>query len=133
MEIFSWLAEQRIQEAMTRGEFQNLPGHGKPLEIEDLSGVPEDLRVSYKLMKNAGVLPEELTLRAECVTLEELLAVCRRSGNDDSEEERSLERRLSLKRIRLQELLRQRGMDNSAAFQQYGDQIRDQMLREDEQ
>ncbi|MFC3746729.1 DnaJ family domain-containing protein [Paenibacillus sp. GCM10012306] len=132
MEIFSWLAEQRIQEAMTRGEFQNLPGHGKPLEIEDLSGVPEDLRMSYKLMKNAGVLPEELTLRAECVTLEELLAACRRSGNDDSEEGKALERRLSLKRIRLQELLRQRGMDNSAAFQQYGNQIQEQMLREEE-
>lgn len=46
MAILSWLAEQRIQEAMRSGEFANLPGHGKPLELEDLSGVPEDLRMS---------------------------------------------------------------------------------------
>lgn len=95
--MLSWLAEQRIQEAMRNGEFADLPGHGKPLELEDLSGVPEELRMSFKIMKNAGVLPEELTLRAECVTLEELLAACRRSGNADSAEQKSLESKLSVK------------------------------------
>ncbi|WP_039839023.1 DUF1992 domain-containing protein, partial [Paenibacillus sonchi] len=66
MSILSWLAEQRIQEAMRSGEFDKLPGHGKPLELEDLSGVPDELRMSFKIMKNAGLLPEEITLRKEC-------------------------------------------------------------------
>lgn len=120
MAIMSWLAEQRIEEAMRKGEFRNLPGHGKPLELEDLSGVPDDLRISYKIMKNAGLLPEELQLRAECATLENLLAACHSGAG----EKRELGRRLTEKKLRLEELLRQRGLDGSAAFAQYGEQIR---------
>lgn len=123
MAILSWLAEQRIQEAMRSGEFANLPGHGKPLELEDLSGVPEELRMSYKIMKNAGLLPEELTLRAECVTLEELLVACHRSGNNDTGERKELETKLSLKRLRLQQLLQERGLEGNAAYADYGDAI----------
>ncbi|KHL92533.1 molecular chaperone DnaJ [Paenibacillus sp. IHB B 3415] len=132
MAILSWLAEQRIQEAMRSGEFANLPGHGKPLELEDLSGVPEDLRMSYKVMKNAGLLPEEVSLRAECVTLEELLAACHRSGNSASGERKELESRLSLKRLRLQVLLQERGLDRSAAYMDYGDKIRQRFEGMDE-
>ncbi|AHV97329.1 DnaJ family domain-containing protein [Paenibacillus sabinae] len=120
MAIMSWLAEQRIEEAMRKGEFRNLPGHGKPLELEDLSGVPDDLLISFKIMKNAGLLPEELQLRAECATLENLLAACHSCAG----EKRELGRRLTEKKLRLEELLRQRGLDGSAAFAQYGEQIR---------
>ncbi len=56
MGMMSWLAEQRIQEAMRNGEFRDLPGTGKPLELEDLSSVPEELRMSFKIMKNSSVL-----------------------------------------------------------------------------
>lgn len=49
--MLSWLAEQKIAEAMARGEFDHLPGNGRPLQIEDLSSVPEDLRMAYKLLK----------------------------------------------------------------------------------
>lgn len=59
MGMFSRMAEQKIAEAMAKGEFDHLPGAGKPLVIEDLSHVPEELRMSYKLLKNAGILPEE--------------------------------------------------------------------------
>lgn len=125
MAILSWLAEQRIQEAMRSGEFTNLPGHGKPLELEDLSGVPEELRMSYKIMKNAGLLPEEVTLRAECVTLEEMLLACQNSGNGDNGVRRKeLEGQLSLKRLRLQMLLQERGLESSAAYPDYSDKLR---------
>ncbi|AIQ12842.1 DnaJ family domain-containing protein [Paenibacillus durus] len=120
MAVMSWLAEQRIEEAMRKGEFRNLPGHGKPLELEDMSGVPEELRMSFKIMKNAGLLPEELQLRAECATLENLLAAC----HDGGAEKRTLGRKLTEKKLRLEELLRQRGLDGSAVFAQYGEQIR---------
>lgn len=131
MAILSWLAEQRIQESMRNGEFDNLPGLGKPLELEDLSGVPEDLRMSFKIMKNAGLLPEEITLRAECVSLEQLIAACHKSGNGGSREQKKLESSLSMKRLRLQELLRQRGLEDSSAFIDYSEQIREQLTRED--
>lgn len=131
MAILSWLAEQRIQEAMRNGEFTDLPGHGKPLELEDLSGVPEELRMSYKIMKNAGILPEEVTLRAECVTLEELLAACRSSGNAAAGERKALESKLSLKRMRLQALLRERGLESSSVFTEYGEQVRRRLSGEE--
>ncbi|WP_342440050.1 DnaJ family domain-containing protein [Paenibacillus sp. FSL L8-0436] len=132
MGMLSWLAEQRIQEAMRSGEFEDLPGSGKPLELEDLSGVPEELRMSFKIMKNAGLLPEEITLRKECVTLEELLAACRNSGDTGSGEQKTLENKLSMKRLRLQELLRQRGLESSSSILEYGDKIRQKLLSEEE-
>lgn len=131
MGMMSWLAEQRIQESMRNGEFDNLPGHGKPLELEDLSGVPEELRMSFKIMKNSGLVPEEISLRAECVTLEGLLAACRSNGGTETSEGKALRSKLSMKRLRLQELLRERGLDHNPAFTQYSEQIYEQMTREE--
>ncbi|HHI96610.1 MAG TPA: DUF1992 domain-containing protein [Thermodesulfatator atlanticus] len=71
--IFQRLAEQRIQEAMKNGEFDNLPGKGKPLKLEDLSNIPEELRLAYKVLKNAGFLPPEVELLKEIKTVEDLL------------------------------------------------------------
>lgn len=67
------LIEQRIQEAQEKGEFDNLPGEGRPLELEDERGVPEDIRLSHKILKNANCLPPELELRKEIKQMEELL------------------------------------------------------------
>ncbi|MGC8938442.1 MAG: DnaJ family domain-containing protein, partial [Thermodesulfovibrio sp.] len=48
MNIFEKIAEEKIREAMQQGIFDNLPNKGKPLELEDFSWVPEDLRLAYK-------------------------------------------------------------------------------------
>ena len=45
MDILAKIAEQRIREAMERGEFDHLPCHGKPIKLDDLAGVPEHLRM----------------------------------------------------------------------------------------
>ena len=74
MKALEQLAESKIRAAMARGEFDNLPGHGKPLQLEDLSRVPADLRMSYKLLRNAGCLPPELEARKEEARLGALLA-----------------------------------------------------------
>jgi len=73
--MFSFLkiAEQRIKEALENGEFDNLPGRGEPLKLEDDSRVPEDLRMAYKVLKNADCLPPELELRKEIRQMEDLL------------------------------------------------------------
>ena len=47
-DILSKIAEQKIREAQERGEFDDLPGKGKPLDLEDLSGVPEEMRMAYR-------------------------------------------------------------------------------------
>ncbi len=58
---------------MKNGEFDNLPGKGKPLKLEDLSNIPEELRLAYKVLKNAGFLPPEVELLKEIKTVEDLL------------------------------------------------------------
>jgi hypothetical protein len=68
------VAEQRINEAIQRGEFDNLPGSGKPLNLEDDRLIPDDLRLAYKVLKNADCLPPELELKKEIRTAEELLS-----------------------------------------------------------
>jgi hypothetical protein len=53
------VAERRIAEAIAAGEFDNLPGAGRPLELEDLSHLPPDMRMAYTILKNSGCLGEE--------------------------------------------------------------------------
>lgn len=67
------IAEQRIKEAIENGEFDNLPGRGEPLNFEDDSRVPEDLRLAYKILKNADCLPPELELKKEIRQMEDML------------------------------------------------------------
>jgi hypothetical protein len=68
------IVEQRIKEAMEKGEFDNLPGKGKPLLLDDDSHVPEDLRLAYKMLKNADCLPPELLEKKEILQMEDMLA-----------------------------------------------------------
>jgi Domain of unknown function (DUF1992) len=74
VDALAWLAESKIQAAMARGEFDDLPGRGKPLPLGDLAGVPEDLRMGFKLLRNAGCLPPELEARKELTRLGALVA-----------------------------------------------------------
>ena len=71
--IFDKIADQKIREAMERGEFDDLPGKGKPLVLEDDSHLPQDIRLSHKILKNAGCLPPELEVRKEILTIEQML------------------------------------------------------------
>jgi hypothetical protein len=68
------IVEERIRAAQQNGEFDNLPGRGQPLPLEDDSHIPEDLRIAYKILKNADCLPPEIQEKKEIRQLEELLA-----------------------------------------------------------
>src|SRR5688572_2360260 len=59
------IAERRILEAQARGDFDDLPGTGAPLQLDDDSLVAEDLRAAYRVLKNAGYLPPELEIHRE--------------------------------------------------------------------
>ena len=67
------IIEQKIREAQVKGEFDDLPGTGKPVEIEDDRHVPEDLRMAYKILKNANCVPPELELKKEIRRMEDML------------------------------------------------------------
>ena len=76
MDFLAKIAEQKIREAIERGELDNLAYHGKPLKLDDLTGVPAHLRMGYKILKNAGILPEEMQLKKDIVSLQTLLDAC---------------------------------------------------------
>ena len=73
MWLLDKLVEQRIDEALVRGDFDDLAGAGQPLQLEDLSLVPEELRPAYLLLKNAGYLPPEVRTRQEITEVEALI------------------------------------------------------------
>ena len=102
LSYFARIAEERIREAQREGVFDNLPGKGKPLVLEDLSVVPEDLRMSYYILKNAHVLPPEAELRKEINTLQDLLKYVEEEG-----ERKALAKEIEWKMIRL-DLLKRR-------------------------
>ena len=69
-------AERRIAQAQKDGVFEHLPGEGKPLEMEDDSHIPAELRMAFKVLKNAGYVPPEIADRKEVSTILDLLEHC---------------------------------------------------------
>jgi hypothetical protein len=70
--VFDQIAERKIAEAMARGDFDDLPGAGQPLDLTDDALIPEDLRMAYRLLKNAGFVPPEVEALNEIGTLERI-------------------------------------------------------------
>ncbi len=71
---FENLVEERIKKAQKKGLFDNLPGAGKPLDLGQDQHIPEDLRLPYKILKNANCLPPEIEMKKQIERAEELLA-----------------------------------------------------------
>lgn len=86
--VIASIAEQRIAQAMERGDFDDLPGAGKPLDLAQMHDVPEDLRMAYHILRNAGYLPPELEERKEINTLVEMLERC----TDEAEKVRQMQK-----------------------------------------
>lgn len=82
------LVEQRIAAARDEGAFDDLPGAGKPLVLDDDRLVPDELRVAYRILKNAGFVPPEIDARNEIASVHELL----RHAVGDDERRRALAR-----------------------------------------
>ncbi|MFN3396568.1 MAG: DnaJ family domain-containing protein [Thermodesulfovibrionales bacterium] len=99
MDIFQTIAERRIQEAIESGEFDNLPNRGKPLKMDEDFFIPQDLRMAYRVLKNAGCLPPELELRNEIISLRMMID----SLDDDRERTKKI-RELNFKILKLNEL-----------------------------
>lgn len=72
--IFDLLAERRINDAIARGELDDLPGQGKALEFDDDLLVSPEQRMVNRVLKNAGFTPREILLRKQIAALREELA-----------------------------------------------------------
>ena len=58
--MLDFLAEKKLAEAVSRGELDDLPGAGRPLDLDDDPLVPDDLKLAYRILKNAGCVPAEV-------------------------------------------------------------------------
>jgi hypothetical protein len=68
--------DEKIQEAIARGEFDNLPGKGKPLDLDAYFATPEHLRMGYSILKSADIVPEEIELLRQIESLRKSLESC---------------------------------------------------------
>jgi hypothetical protein len=124
MSLFELIAERKIREAQQEGAFNDLPGAGKPLLLEDDSLVPEELRMAYKILRNASFLPPELELHKEILRLQDLL----KEVTCEHERIRQL-RRINLLITRLN-LMRRRPVGLEMA-QHYGPALAEKLTKQD--
>ena len=74
MLAFDFIAERRILHAIERGDFDDLPGTGRPLVLDEDPLVPAETRIAHRILKNAGLVPPEVLDRREIAKLEAALA-----------------------------------------------------------
>ncbi len=108
-------AERHILDAQRQGEFDNLPGSGQALILDDDSHVPPELRSGYRMLKNAGCLPPELEQRKEAVELAQLLNTVRQGSAEHME----YSHRLTLLELKL----RQAGVSTEFLHGEYADRL----------
>ena len=94
------LIEEKIREAMEKGEFDDLPGKGKPLDLDAYFATPEDVRLAFSVLKSADCLPVEVELQKEIESLKARLGVC-----DDDRERQSLRKEIDGKTLKLNLLI----------------------------
>jgi len=71
MDVASIIAEDKIREAINNGEFENLPGQGKPVDLKPYFQAPPHLRMTYDILKKSNVVPDELQLIKQIQLLKE--------------------------------------------------------------
>lgn len=96
--------EAIIREAMNRGEFENLRGKGKPLDLSTYFETPEEVRLAYTALKNAGLVPEEIRLLQEIAALREQLEKV-----SDEDERRPIRKIMSDKQLQYNLLMESAG------------------------
>jgi hypothetical protein len=84
--------DEKIKEAIARGEFDNLPGRGKPLDLDAYFATPEHLRMGHSILKSADIIPEEMELLKQIEGLKKSLDSC-----TSQIEKRAIQKQLSEK------------------------------------
>jgi hypothetical protein len=94
--------DEKIKEAITRGEFDNLPGKGKPLDLDAYFATPEHLRMGYSILRSANIVPEEMELLRQIEGLKRSL-----DSSTNRTEKKALRQQLSEKLTNLNMRLEQ--------------------------
>jgi hypothetical protein len=91
---FERIVEAMIKEAMERGEFDNLPGKGKPIDLTEYFETPEDVRVAQSVLRGAGMTSREVDLLKEIAELKQVLAAVL-----DEKKKHELEKQIRQKQV----------------------------------
>lgn len=94
MMSFDRIVEAIIKEAQERGEFDNLPGKGRPIDLTEYFETPEDVRVAQSVLKNAGMTSPEVQLLKEIAELKQLLAAIM-----DEKQKEEVQKKIQAKQI----------------------------------
>ena len=85
---------RKLAESQATGELKSAPSYGKPLSFGDgYDDTPAELRMSMKVLKDAGVVPPELALMKQAATLRAAADAAQAAGRPD--EARQLQKRAS--------------------------------------
>ena len=88
--------DKQIEQAMARGEFDNLKGTGQPLNLDAYFATPEDVRVGYSILKSNDFVPDEVERLSEIAELKKKLENASDVGDRDRIRKRLAERSLEL-------------------------------------
>ena len=91
---FDRIVEAIIKEAMERGEFDNLPGKGKPIDLTEYFETPEEVRMANSVLKNAGMTSREVDLLKKIAELKQILA-----GILDEKKKQDIEKQIRQKQV----------------------------------
>lgn len=94
MAIFDKVVESLLQEAIARGDFDNLPNKGKRLDLTDYFNTPEEIRLASSVLKSSGVKPPEVELLREIAEHKNRLA-----SSQDNAEQAKIQERIQLLQI----------------------------------
>ena len=94
------IAENKIQEAAERGEFENLEGAGKPIDLEAYFKMPASVRAGYDLLYQNNVVPKPILLKKEIESLR-----AQRDSISDPSERHKLQKQIAEKTIQVDLLL----------------------------
>jgi hypothetical protein len=87
LEIIEDEIARQLAEAAKSGELKSAPSYGKPLAMNDgWDDTPQEFRMAFKALKDAGFVPPEIEAFHERAHLQERLRAC----EEDSEEQKQL-------------------------------------------
>lgn len=78
--------DRKIEDARRRGEFDNLPGTGQPLDLDEDLSVPPEVRMANRILKNSGFVPAELQ---DLTELNQLIAAIERNELSAADDEQA--------------------------------------------
>lgn len=119
------VSEQRIKKAYEDGDFSHLPGYGKPLNLDDDLGVPEELKMAHRMMKNAGYTMDEMNVKKEMMRIEDMIRAC-----EDEGEKHGLQQSLNEKMLKYNSMLSKKRVNtNSSLFKNYEHKLETKLLK----